>query len=101
MCTAVLQRPANYMGSSSINRIYSLTFPEKVSFGLSLVAGVVSPLQGLWNAVVYVVASLPACKALLRRLVETVKGGKEPTERNDSTSMDGSERNIVRAEEKD
>jgi hypothetical protein len=51
--------------SSSINRVYSLIFPKIVSFGLSLAAGVCCHCRGFWNAVVYVVTSLPAYKALL------------------------------------
>jgi hypothetical protein len=84
---------------SSINRVYSLIFPEKASFGLSPVPGVVLPLQG-FGTLPSMLISLPACKALLGRLVETAKGGKGATERSDSTSMDGGERNTVRAEEK-
>src|SRR2546421_9959925 len=42
---------------SSANRIYSLVFPEKVSFGLSLAAGLVLPLQGFWNALIYIATS--------------------------------------------
>ena len=61
VCTAVLRRPANHMDPSPINRVYSLIFPENVSFGLSLVAGVVLPLQWFGDAVVYVL-----CRWLVR-----------------------------------
>lgn len=38
---------------SSINRLYSLTHDNQVSFGLSLASGYVLPLQGVWNAIIY------------------------------------------------
>uniref|UniRef100_A0A8H7K7Q3 G-protein coupled receptors family 2 profile 2 domain-containing protein n=1 Tax=Bionectria ochroleuca TaxID=29856 RepID=A0A8H7K7Q3_BIOOC len=38
---------------SSINRLYSLTHDNQVSFGLSLASGCVLPLQGVWNAIIY------------------------------------------------
>ena len=83
---------------SSINRIYSLMFPTKVSFGLSLASGLVLPLQGFWNTVIYVATSLPACKTLLRTLVEKVRARTEESARSESTSTNGSEREIVRAD---
>ena len=60
---------------SSANRIYSLVFPEKVSFGLSLAAGLVLPLQGFWNTLIYIATSWLTCKALFRKLVGKIKGG--------------------------
>lgn len=65
---------------SSVNRVYSLVFPDKVSFGLSFASGLVLPLQGLWNTVIYVATSLPACKALFRRLAEKLKRVREVKE---------------------
>jgi hypothetical protein len=65
---------------SSVNRVYSLVFPDKVSFGLSFASGLVLPLQGFWNTVIYVATSLPACKALFRRLAEKLKRVREAKE---------------------
>ena len=70
---------------SSINRVYELVFPTKVSFGLSLVAGIVLPLQGFWNTVIYVATSLPACKALVRGVMEKVKEWTQGSARSQST----------------
>ena len=38
---------------SSINRVYSLIYPTRVSVGLNMASAVVLPLQGVWNAVIY------------------------------------------------
>lgn len=49
---------------STINRVYTLVHPDSVIFGLDFASGLVLPLQGFWNAVVYIATSFPACKAL-------------------------------------
>jgi hypothetical protein len=55
---------------SSINRVYSLAHPDAFPFPLLFVSSFVLPLQGLWNAVIYIVTSLPACKALSSQLLD-------------------------------
>ncbi|KAF2756345.1 family A G protein-coupled receptor-like protein [Pseudovirgaria hyperparasitica] len=47
---------------STINRVYSLVRPQEPSFALSLLAGLVLPLQGFWNAVIYIITSWGQCK---------------------------------------
>lgn len=42
---------------SSINRVYTLIYPDKASYGLNIAAAVVLPLQGVWNAVIYFTTS--------------------------------------------
>lgn len=42
---------------SSINRVYNLVYPDRVSYGLNLASAVVLPLQGVWNAVIYFTTS--------------------------------------------
>ena len=42
---------------SSINRLYSLTNHDKISFPLSVASGCVLPLQGVWNALIYFTTS--------------------------------------------
>ncbi|KIW62355.1 hypothetical protein PV04_10536 [Phialophora macrospora] len=49
---------------STINRVYTLVRPNDSVFGLDFASGLVLPLQGFWNTVIYIVTSLPACKAL-------------------------------------
>ncbi|KAF3762689.1 hypothetical protein M406DRAFT_341858 [Cryphonectria parasitica EP155] len=42
---------------SSINRVYTLIYPDRASYGLNIAAAVVLPLQGVWNAVIYFTTS--------------------------------------------
>ena len=42
---------------SSINRLYSLTNEGRISFELSVASGCVLPLQGVWNAIIYLTTS--------------------------------------------
>ncbi|PHH84821.1 hypothetical protein CDD83_1327 [Cordyceps sp. RAO-2017] len=42
---------------SSINRMYSLTNDGRISFSLSIASGCVLPLQGVWNAMIYLTTS--------------------------------------------
>lgn len=49
---------------STINRIYTLFRPTDVLFGLNLAAAVVLPLQGFWNAIIYMTTSSFAVKCL-------------------------------------
>ena len=47
---------------SSINRLYSITNANKVSFELSVASGCVLPLQGVWNALIYFITSWSTIK---------------------------------------
>lgn len=38
---------------SSINRVYTLVHPTRISYGLNIASAIVLPLQGVWNAVIY------------------------------------------------
>lgn len=50
---------------STVNRVYTLVSPGSPSpFALDFASGLVLPLQGFWNTVIYIVTSLAACKAL-------------------------------------
>ncbi|KFY91420.1 hypothetical protein V500_04683 [Pseudogymnoascus sp. VKM F-4518 (FW-2643)] len=50
---------------ATINRVATLVKPELVSFPLDFIESIFLPLQGFWNAVIYISTSIPACKALL------------------------------------
>ncbi|OBT66779.1 hypothetical protein VE03_04004 [Pseudogymnoascus sp. 23342-1-I1] len=50
---------------ATINRVATLVEPESVSFPLNFIESIFLPLQGFWNAVIYLSTSIPACKALL------------------------------------
>jgi hypothetical protein len=50
---------------STVNRVYTLVSPGSPSpFALDFASGLVLPLQGFWNTVIYIVTSLAACRAL-------------------------------------
>jgi len=42
---------------SSINRVHSVLYPKRMSYGLNMASAVVLPLQGVWNAVIYISTS--------------------------------------------
>ena len=69
---------------SSVNRIYTLIHPQETPFGPEYAAGLVLPLQGFWNFVVYVTTSLFACKCLWRDIVQAVFPKKFPPIRAES-----------------
>jgi hypothetical protein len=47
---------------SSANRVYSVVHPGEVSLTLEYISAFVLPLQGFWNAIIYAVTSLQACR---------------------------------------
>ncbi|RDW71040.1 hypothetical protein BP6252_07603 [Coleophoma cylindrospora] len=53
---------------SSANRLYSLVHPGQVSIPLEFASALVLPLQGFWNAVIYITTSRQACKAFMGHL---------------------------------
>lgn len=54
---------------STINRIYTLFYPDRIVFGLQFAAALVLPLQGFWNAVIYVATSGYACRCMWRDIL--------------------------------
>ncbi|KUI58050.1 Cyclic AMP receptor-like protein A [Cytospora mali] len=61
---------------SSINRVYTLIYPDRASWGLNIAAAVVLPLQGVWNAVIYFTTSWK----IFREEVETTRFGRRVLE---------------------
>ena len=53
---------------SSINRVYSLAHPNALNFGLNYTETLVLPLQGFFNAIVYIITSQTACRNLWRSI---------------------------------
>jgi len=53
---------------STLNRLVTLVHPTDDIFGLTYASSLVLPLQGFWNATIYISTSLPACKALMRSI---------------------------------
>ncbi|KAM0334598.1 hypothetical protein ACHAPQ_005089 [Fusarium lateritium] len=59
---------------SSSNRVYSVFHPESSSRALEFMSAFVLPLQGFWNALIYMVTSWSACKSL----VSDLRTGRRP-----------------------
>ncbi|CAK7238492.1 hypothetical protein SEUCBS140593_010743 [Sporothrix eucalyptigena] len=49
---------------SSANRVFSVVHVDKVSVPLEYMSSFVLPLQGFWNAIIYIVTSWKACQTL-------------------------------------
>jgi hypothetical protein len=67
---------------STVNRLETLVRPKDPIFGLIYVSGLVLPLQGSWNATIYIFTSLPACKALVWRITTALHIDQMPRWRN-------------------
>jgi hypothetical protein len=67
---------------STLNRLVTLVHPNDPIFGLAYASGLVLPLQGFWNATIYIFTSLPACKALMRRTTTALHIDQMPRWRN-------------------
>ena len=53
---------------SSINRLYSIAHPDHLVFWLNYIETLVLPLQGFFNAIVYMITSQTACRNLWRSM---------------------------------
>jgi hypothetical protein len=72
---------------STINRLVTLVHPHDPIFALNYVAALVLPLQGFWNATIYIFTSLPACKAFMRKTTTALHIDQIPLGRNGRFSM--------------
>jgi hypothetical protein len=63
---------------STLNRLVTLVHPNDPIFGLGYASSLVLPLQGFWNAIIYIFTSLPACKALMRRITTALHINQVP-----------------------
>lgn len=59
---------------SSANRVYSVVHVNQVSVPLEYMSAFVLPLQGFWNAIIYIMTSWKACKML----VDDIKHARRP-----------------------
>ncbi|KAK7714981.1 hypothetical protein SLS63_011498 [Diaporthe eres] len=62
---------------STANRVYGVVQPDGVSLPLEYMSAFVLPLQGFWNAVIYMVTSWKACKTLMDDIRYSFKGGRK------------------------
>ncbi|KAJ9651522.1 hypothetical protein H2201_009272 [Coniosporium apollinis] len=67
---------------STVNRVYSLIHDTRPLFALNIIAAAVLPLQGFWNAMIYIATSWAQCKAAWRQIA----GRKEPGRDSRSSS---------------
>jgi len=63
---------------SSINRVYSVFHPDVVSLPFSYATGIVLPLMGFWNSVIYITTSWRAVSLLFRGKLQG-ELGKRPS----------------------
>jgi hypothetical protein len=68
---------------STVNRVVTVVHPDRPIFWLAYTSALVLPLQGFWNAIIYIFTSLPACKSLLRRITTALHIDQMSLRRND------------------
>ncbi|EMD90018.1 hypothetical protein COCC4DRAFT_125199 [Bipolaris maydis ATCC 48331] len=59
---------------SSINRMYQFTHKDRPSFALNIVSATVLPLQGAWNAIIYIFTTRAECRRAWSMVVEKITG---------------------------
>lgn len=62
---------------STVNRLYSFVNKDSFNYGLNLVSAVVLPLQGAWNAIIYIFTTRAECRRAYGLTVAKFTG-KEP-----------------------
>lgn len=67
-CASYLPRETKTQIPSSVNRVYTIAYPNVMNFALNYVASFVFPLQAFWNVIVYIITSQSACRNLWRNL---------------------------------
>ncbi|ETS80519.1 hypothetical protein PFICI_08048 [Pestalotiopsis fici W106-1] len=64
---------------SSANRVFSVVHPGEASIPLEFMSAIVLPLQGFWNAVIYISTSWSACKYFFSELRHRSKTSERTT----------------------
>ncbi|EUC47845.1 hypothetical protein COCMIDRAFT_34586 [Bipolaris oryzae ATCC 44560] len=59
---------------SSINRMYQFTHKDRPSFALNILSATVLPLQGAWNAIIYIFTTRAECRRAWGMVVEKITG---------------------------
>jgi hypothetical protein len=63
---------------SSANRVFSVVHTEEMSYPLEYMSAIVLPLQGFWNAIIYIVTSWKACQLLADDILHGARAGRRP-----------------------
>ncbi|EED17033.1 cAMP receptor-like protein, putative [Talaromyces stipitatus ATCC 10500] len=71
---------------STINRVYSLFYPDQVVFGLQFVSALVLPLQGFWNSIIYIAVSWATVMDLIDRFSARFQRRSSLSSSNDATA---------------
>jgi len=61
---------------STVNRVQQFLAKGNPIFGLNLASAMVLPLQGFWNAMVYISTTWPECKRALQEILDCMGIGK-------------------------
>lgn len=61
---------------SSANRVFSVVHTEELSLPLEYMSAIVLPLQGFWNAIIYIVTSWKACQLLADDILHGARAGR-------------------------
>jgi hypothetical protein len=75
---------------SSANRVHNVLY-ERVSEPLEIMSAFVLPLQGFWNAVIYVVTSWTACKAIVNDVTSWSWGARTRSVHNELSTLESSQ----------
>ncbi|KAF1945071.1 G protein coupled receptor family protein [Clathrospora elynae] len=59
---------------STINRLYQFIHKDNPSFGLNIISAIVLPLQGAWNATIYIFTTRAECKRAHSMIVSKLTG---------------------------
>jgi hypothetical protein len=69
---------------STVNRLQQFTHGDRPIFALNLASALVLPLQGFWNAMVYMSTTWPECKRAIKEIMGQAPYNPQPTLRNNS-----------------
>lgn len=63
---------------STINRLYQFIHKDHPSYALNLISAIVLPLQGAWNATIYIYTTRSECKRAYGTMVSKLTGRSPP-----------------------
>ncbi|RKU44905.1 hypothetical protein DL546_002042 [Coniochaeta pulveracea] len=61
---------------SSANRVFSVVHTAELSLPLEYMSAIVLPLQGFWNAIIYIVTSWKACQLVADDILQGARAGR-------------------------
>ncbi|KAF2022185.1 family A G protein-coupled receptor-like protein [Aaosphaeria arxii CBS 175.79] len=73
---------------STVNRLQQFIHKDNPIFGLNLASALVLPLQGFWNAVIYMSTTWPECKRAYRETLEYIAQRRHPRSRQSKSQIE-------------